>query len=319
MSNQSAPNGSNNFQNIMNGQSLKQTNFGVSSQKPQQNASQRLSSLGPQNFSRQNSEHRNQSSVAIPKFNQSQQNHSLMFTSGNAGQQNNLNSGTELESMYQNLLYLFNPTSKEYGLAELSKRRDQHPELALVLWNSYGVMTILYQEVISVYPLLSPPTLNAQQSNRVCNALALLQMIATHEKTRIPFLKANIPQLLYPLLSTSNKTKPFDNLRLTSLGVIGALYDNPEVISFFFSTEFLPLCLKIMDIGSELCKVIATFIFQKIIADPGGFHYVTSHSKRLKTVVMILNNVVSQLVESRSVRLLKSVTKCYLRLADDPT
>lgn len=34
---------------------------------------------------------------------------------------------------------------------------------------------------------------------------------------------ANIPIFLYPFLNSTNKSKPFENLRVTSLGVIGAL------------------------------------------------------------------------------------------------
>lgn len=33
------------------------------------------------------------------------------------------------------------------------------------------------QEIVSIYPVLSPPNLTPAQSNRVCNALALLQVI----------------------------------------------------------------------------------------------------------------------------------------------
>lgn len=71
---------------------------------------------------------------------------------------------------------------------ELSKKREQVPELALVLWHSFGVMTSLLQEIISVYPLLNPSQLTAAASNRVCNALALLQCVASHNETRGLFL-----------------------------------------------------------------------------------------------------------------------------------
>ena len=37
--------------------------------------------------------------------------------------------------------------------------------------------------------MLSPPTLTAQASNRVCNALALLQCVASHSETRGLFLQ----------------------------------------------------------------------------------------------------------------------------------
>ena len=91
---------------------------------------------------------------------------------------------------------LMDPTRREGALMELSKKREQVPELALVLWHSFGVMTSLLQEIISVYPLLNPSQLTAAASNRVCNALALLQCVASHNETRGLFLNG-IP-LLFP-------------------------------------------------------------------------------------------------------------------------
>ena len=84
-------------------------------------------------------------------------------------------------------------------------------------------MSALLQEITQVYPFLLPSTLSAHASNRVCNALALLQCVASHSDTRSLFLNAHIPLFLYPFLNTTSKTRPFEYLRLTSLGVIGAL------------------------------------------------------------------------------------------------
>lgn len=83
---------------------------------------------------------------------------------------------------------LMDPQQREGALMELSKKREQVPELALILWHSFGVMTSLLQEIISVYPLLNPSQLTAAASNRVCNALALLQCVASHNETRGLFL-----------------------------------------------------------------------------------------------------------------------------------
>lgn len=119
-------------------------------------------------------------------------------------------------------------------------------------------MTVLIHEIISAYPLLVPPGLNSATSTRVCNALALLQCIASHEATRSAFLQAHIPLYLYPFLNTTSKTRPFEYLRLTSLGVIGALVksDNSDVIDFLLSTEIIPLCLRIMETGNELSRTV---------------------------------------------------------------
>lgn len=106
---------------------------------------------------------------------------------------------------------------------ELSKKRESVPDLAAMLWHSFGTIVALLQEIINIYPSINPPALTAHQSNRVCNALALLQCVASHPETRSVFLNAQIPLFLYPFLNTTSKTRPFEYLRLTSLGVIGAL------------------------------------------------------------------------------------------------
>lgn len=49
-------------------------------------------------------------------------------------------------------------------------------------------MSSLLLEIVAVYPALSPPSLTAHASNRVCNALALLQCVASHSDTRALFL-----------------------------------------------------------------------------------------------------------------------------------
>ena len=205
-------------------------------------------------------------------------------------------------------------------MLELSKKRESFADLAPILWHSTGTVAALLQEIVSIYPLLTPPTLTAHASNRVCNALALLQCVASHADTRQPFLAAQIPLYLYPFLNTQSKSRPFEYLRLTSLGVIGALVkvDDTEVISFLLSTEIIPLCLRIMETGSELSKTVATFIVQKILLEDTGLNYVCATAERFYAVSTVLANMVTLLQVHPSVRLLKHVVRCYLRLADHP-
>lgn len=112
------------------------------------------------------------------------------------------------------VIELLDPNTRESALLELSKKREQYEDLALVLWHSFGaylrhvlrifanalvpgIMPALLQEIVSVYPLLSPPNLTAHISNRVCNALALLQCVASHTETRQLFLNGDILALCY--------------------------------------------------------------------------------------------------------------------------
>lgn len=89
----------------------------------------------------------------------------------------------------QLVIDLINPATRENALLELSKKRESFPELASYLWHSFGTMMALLQEIISIYPSLSPPNLTPHASNRVCNALALLQCVASHQDTRTHFLQ----------------------------------------------------------------------------------------------------------------------------------
>ena len=93
----------------------------------------------------------------------------------------------------QLVLDLTNPNTKETALLELSKKRESFPELAPYLWHSFGTMAALLQEIVSIYPMLQPPSLTAHASNRVCNALALLQCVASHPETRSLFLQGACP------------------------------------------------------------------------------------------------------------------------------
>lgn len=227
----------------------------------------------------------------------------------------------EKERVYGLVLELTTAEQRESALLELSKKREAVSDLAPILWHSFGTISALLQEIVHIYPLLSPPALTAHASNRVCNALALLQCVASHPETRTLFLNAHIPLFLYPFLNTVSKTKPFEYLRLTSLGVIGALVkqmDDSDVINFLLSTEIIPLCLRIMETGSELSKTVATFIVQKILQDEMGLQYICATADRFYAVSTVLSNMVAHLAESPSSRLLKHIIRCYLRLSDNP-
>ena len=93
--------------------------------------------------------------------------------------------------------------------------------------------------------------------------------------------------------------------------------DDPDVINFLLQTEIIPLCLRIMETGSELSKTVATFIVQKILLDEIGLSYVCATAERFYAVSQVLNNMIGLLIQAPSVRLLKHIVRCYLRLSDN--
>ncbi len=62
----------------------------------------------------------------------------------------------------------------------------------------------------------------------------------------MPRATAHIPLFLYPFLNTVSKTRPFEYLRLTSLGVIGALVKVWGRCSSLCDLSFLPVMAKII-------------------------------------------------------------------------
>lgn len=227
----------------------------------------------------------------------------------------------EMDKVIEYIANLKYPEKREEALQELSKKRESFPNLAPYLWYSVGTVAILLQEIVSIYPLLSPQSLSQSVSNKVCNVLGLLQCLALHQETRGLFLNAHIPLFLYPFLNTSSKSKPFENLRVTSLGVIGALVkgDDSDAINFLMQTEIIPLCLRIMKRGQELSRTVATFIVQKILLDDAGLNYICQTGERFCAVCTVLAHMVEDLVNSGKddQRLLRHIIRCYHRLADN--
>jgi cell differentiation family Rcd1-like protein len=91
-------------------------------------------------------------------------------------------------SAVQLIQQLLIPQSREAALLELSRQREEIEDLAPKLWYTQGVIAVLLQEVVAIYPALNPPSLTPHASNRVCNVLALFQCIASHKDTRSLFL-----------------------------------------------------------------------------------------------------------------------------------
>eukprot|EP01055_Gregarina_sp_Pseudo9_P005791 Gregarina_sp_Pseudo_9__5790@NODE_868_length_2119_cov_8_871154_g816_i0_p1_GENE_NODE_868_length_2119_cov_8_871154_g816_i0NODE_868_length_2119_cov_8_871154_g816_i0_p1_ORF_typecomplete_len388_score65_09Rcd1/PF04078_13/5_1e111RPN1_RPN2_N/PF17781_1/0_06_NODE_868_length_2119_cov_8_871154_g816_i0521215 len=211
------------------------------------------------------------------------------------------------------------PAKRDRALHELSKKRESLPDLAPYLWYSFGTIAAFLQEIVAVYPKLYSPALTGPQSHRVCNCLALLQCIASHPETKHLCLKAHIPLYLYPFLNSVPNHRALEYLRLTALGVVGALVkgEDLEVLRFLLQSEIVPLCLRIMDGGSELSQTVATFIVQKVLSYDEGLAYLCATAERFYAVSSVLSAMLMNKEEPPSARLLKHIVRCYLRLCDN--
>lgn len=101
--------------------------------------------------------------------------------------------------------------------------KKEIPDMAILLWNSFGTITAMLSEIVNMYASLNPPTLTVNQSVYLCNILALFKCVAGHPETRSHFIKGLLEYYILPFVQTVNESLQFENLRLISLDVFGAL------------------------------------------------------------------------------------------------
>ena len=56
----------------------------------------------------------------------------------------------EREKLYFQIYQLSDPNTRETAMFELNKRRENTPELAPLMWFSFGTIAALLQEIISI-------------------------------------------------------------------------------------------------------------------------------------------------------------------------
>ena len=162
-------------------------------------------------------------------------------------------------------------------------------------------------------------TLTVEESDRVCSALSLWRSLAKHPETRSEVLAAQVPSYLILFLKTESRTRQFEYLRLSSLGVVCGLFrcDSIDVITFLSRIDIVPPCIRIMVTGSDRCKTMATFIVRKVALSGDGLEFTCKNPARFSQLSSALSNMAEALDHSPSLRVLKQVIRCYFRLSDN--
>ena len=209
-----------------------------------------------------------------------------------------------------------NEKTRFKAIENLYKYREKNKNIAVYLWYSRGTMAALLQEIISTYQYLSPSKLTNENSDKAKYIISLFQNIALNPKTRKEFLESQLLVFLYPFLKCSNKTKSYEIIRVSALGVIAALvkFDDSDTINFLIKTGIIPVILRIMEKGTELIRAVTSFIVQRIIVDINGLKYICEIKQRLYAIIYVLETILQNNI---SLRIVKNILKIYLRLIEN--
>ena len=216
---------------------------------------------------------------------------------------------------------------REVALLELSKAvRENTPGidgLALLLWHSYGIMTILVDEITQNFPHI--PRISQRRTRRMVAALGLLQCVASHPETKTVFVRSYIALLPMAILRAAEDGNRMEHVRLAALVVLASMMKvaDAAVIRFLRETEIIPLCLQVMQNGTgtlctEVAKTVAISILHSYLSREEGLHYVCDTAERFYAVASALATMVETLVRVPSNQQLKFLISCYLRLCDHP-
>ncbi|CAN1220180.1 CCR4-NOT transcription complex subunit 9 [Linum perenne] len=219
------------------------------------------------------------------------------FFTEDAGSSSSGALGDDMPTLLGLLDALHNPHLKDRALSQLAKSKLVREEYAPLLWHADGVITLLL--FVSVYNLVIK-------------------------------LLTSIPTYLYPYIENKRVGKAHEYLRLTSLGVIGALVkvDDPRTTKYLLETEVFPSCLYCMEYGNNLLsKTVAIFIVNRLMESEEGLKYCCALADRFFAVSHQLGRMLEVLTDKEQIlisgadtarRLLKHIICCYQRLSESP-
>ncbi|CAK9232853.1 unnamed protein product [Sphagnum troendelagicum] len=209
----------------------------------------------------------------------------------------------------------------------LIERREQdiayYRNAAIVLYYSCGTLAVLLQEIISTYARLYAGDLNVRGSKRLANVLTLFQAIAANEETRIPYVKAYMPNLLLPFILSTYTGEVYENIRAISLSIIDLLCKDckEEITQWALESDIIAACIHAIEVGSRLSKVISMSILESMLRDSRTLAAVCDPASNLAMDILImLTHLVAVLavVQDFSPRLVFHVVRSYILLCQHP-
>ncbi|EOA28413.1 hypothetical protein CARUB_v10024619mg [Capsella rubella] len=213
-----------------------------------------------------------------------------------------------------------------FALHNLAHHRNNFEFLPCLLWESHATAFIMLQDVIAVYRHIvghisslpfPPPQLNPL---RAYNVLLLFQSIAYHPETRGRFIKAKMPNYLFPLIDVGVTERPYERIRLAALGVIAHMLKASQdgvAVRYLMDSSAVGHLVKTVEFGSTDSKTVAAFILHKIMSSAEGLQYCCVLADRFFVINDLLKKLLNYLgtMVRPSPALLNLVVGCYSKLS----
>jgi CCR4-NOT transcription complex subunit 9 len=213
-------------------------------------------------------------------------------------------------------------SERAQAIQTLWAARASIPDLALALWFSPATMTALLTDVLAFYPSLVAAKLDYSKMDNIFSILCLFQLIADHSDTRLPFVRANIPIYLFPILQYTLTNVEVERFPSVIIGIFVNLLKEPhaEVVDYFLKADFVPLCLRVLSLSKGPMRAGAAFIFGRIVAQPSGKKYLCDgqSSERAVAALKVLNQVLAELSRTFEADLSKYLGIAYQQLIAAP-
>jgi CCR4-NOT transcription complex subunit 9 len=199
----------------------------------------------------------------------------------------------------------------------------QLPDLALALWYSPATMTSLLTDVLGFFPQLVAAKIFQAKADNVYLILQLFQLIAAHLDTRLPFVRANIPVYLSPILRFTLANPENERFVGVIIGILSHLVKDsqPEVIESLIRADFVPQCLRVLRLTKDIIQVASAYVLSKIFSVPGGKRFLSEATpENIAEILKVLNQVLLDLSREKDFTsdLSRWTVACYEALLTVP-
>jgi CCR4-NOT transcription complex subunit 9 len=201
---------------------------------------------------------------------------------------------------------------------------DNHatlPDLAIALWFSPATMTSLLTDVLGFFPQLVSAKIIHPKSDTVHLILHLFKLIAAHDDTRLPFIRANLLVYLFPILKFTLMDPEAERFVGVIIAILTYLVKQSEqdAIVAVIRADFVPLCLRVLQHKKAEIRAGAAYVLAKVFSVEDGHVFLGSvRPDEIKFVLAVYNQVLRDLSQAFDAQLSKWFVVGYQQLLTVP-